>query len=122
MDRTAAPDGKVSLHIAAGKACAASWRATVQLGKGRYRFEATVTTRRVEPLNFGKNKGAGLRVIGTAPTPTFDLTGDHSGRKLEAGFTVEAEQEIELCCELRARRGDAWFDLDSLRLIQVQER
>jgi hypothetical protein len=30
----------------------------------------------------------------------------------------EALDRIELLCELRAAKGEAWFDVDSLRLIR----
>jgi len=31
---------------------------------------------------------------------------------------AEGLREVELVCELRAAKGDAWFELDSLRLMR----
>jgi len=36
-------------------------------------------------------------------------------------FTVwAATEDIELICELRATKGEAWFARESLRLVQVR--
>jgi CotH kinase protein len=117
LDESAAPDGRKSLHLRAGPVTSASWRTTVLLAKGRYRFQAAVRTHGVEALNFGRNHGAGLRVVGGSPTPRYELVGDHDWTRLEQPFEIQADQEVELNCELRARAGEAWFDVESLRLV-----
>jgi hypothetical protein len=33
---------------------------------------------------------------------------------------TEGPKEVELICELRASAGDAWFGLDSLKMVQLQ--
>jgi hypothetical protein len=35
-------------------------------------------------------------------------------------FTTPGVQEVELICELTAFRGEAWFDIASLKLIKRQ--
>ena len=121
LDEGAAPDGRKSLHIHASPATSASWRTKVLLAKGRYRFQAAVCTKGVEALNFGRNHGAGLRIVGGSSTPPYNFVGDHDWTRLEQSFEIQADQEVELICELRARAGDAWFDLESLRLVNEAE-
>jgi hypothetical protein len=118
LDQTAAPDGRNSLHLHAGARTAAAWRARVLLAPGRYQFTGAVFTRGVKPLSFGRNQGAGLRVTAGANPPPYQFVGDHAWTRLELPFELAAEQEVELLCELRASGGEAWFDLDSLRLAQ----
>jgi hypothetical protein len=121
LDESAAPDGRKSLHLRAGPTTSASWRTTVLLAKGRYEFQAAVRTKGVEPLNFGRNHGAGLRVVGGSPTLRYELVGDHDWTRLEQSFEIQTDQEVELICELRARAGDVWFDVESLRLVNRLE-
>jgi hypothetical protein len=121
LDESAAPDGRKSLHLRAGRVTSASWRTTVLLAKGQYRFQALVRTQGVEALNFGRNHGAGLRVVGGGPMPPYEFVGDHDWTRLEQPFEIQADQQVELICELRARAGDAWFDLESLRLVNGPE-
>jgi CotH kinase protein len=121
LDESTAPDGRKSLHLRAGPVTSASWRTTVLLAKGRYRFQAAVRTQGVEALNFGRNHGAGLRVVGGSPTLRYELTGDHEWTRLEQPFEIQSDQEVELICELRARAGEAWFELESLRLVNGPE-
>ena len=48
---------------------------------------------------------------------TNSVVGDSGWQTIEYEFTVHAESEEPwLICELRASRGEAWFDLASLRL------
>jgi len=119
MEQGTAPDGRNALHIRAGPMTSASWRTKVLLAPGRYRFAAAVLARGVVALKFGNNRGAGLRVVnGTAP-PRYEFVGDQPWTKLEREFELGDEQEVELICELRAAAGDAWFELESLRLRRV---
>jgi spore coat protein H len=112
-------EGKPALAIAAGPVTSASWRTKVLLPRGRYRFDATLRTSHVEALPFGKNHGATLRVSGAMGIRPQALLGDKPWTTLSLPFEVkEREQEVELICELRARRGTAWFAADSLRVFQ----
>jgi spore coat protein H len=114
-------DGKSAFTIVAGPVTSASWRAKVLLPRGRYQFEATAKTSGVEPLPFGKNHGVMLRVVGAKAARPQPLLGDEPWSPLSTRFEVtEREAEIELVCELRARKGTAWFDAGSLRLVRVQ--
>ncbi len=110
--------GRQSLLIRAGPVTAASWRAVVLLKKGRYRFEGRARVAAVQPLPYGRHQGAALRVSGQTRA-SKGLVGDSTWQPLAAEFEVGAETtETELICELRATRGEAWFDFDSLRLVK----
>jgi hypothetical protein len=118
LDESASPDGHKSLHIRAGPVTSASWRTTVLLAKGQYRLQARVRTQGVEALNFGRNHGAGLRVVGGSPTPRYELVGSHDWTPVAQQFEVQADQPVEFICELRACAGEVWFDLESVRLVK----
>jgi hypothetical protein len=111
-------EGKPALRIAATGASSASWRASVRLTQGRYGFEGVAKTAGVEPLPFGRSQGASLRAMGQ-PRSAQTLTGDAEWAPLRAEFEVrDPEADIELVCELRAARGEAWFDTQSLRVVR----
>ncbi|MCX6905794.1 MAG: CotH kinase family protein [Verrucomicrobia bacterium] len=121
MERAKAPDGKPALGIRAGPVTMASWHCKVLLPRGRYRFEGAISTTGVDPLRVAKNKGAGLRVVGVPLARPHNLTGDHSWTKRRVEFeVVEPTAEKELICELLASKGQAWFDLNSLRLESIR--
>jgi hypothetical protein len=121
LEQAKAPDGRAALHIKAGPVTAASWRTKVLLVPGRYRFEGAVQTTGVKPLSYGRNKGAGLRMSAIKQATPHQITGDASWKPLAAeGELTAPETEVELICELRASAGDAWFDLESLRLVRLK--
>jgi hypothetical protein len=122
LDKKPARDGRPSLRILAGPITSASWRAVVLLERGSYRFEGQVYIAGVAPLPFGKNKGAGLRVSDVQLSTPHQLVGNASWTRLEVPFEVtKLEAEVQLICQLRASQGQAWFDLGSLRLVQVHK-
>jgi spore coat protein H len=119
MEQGQAPDLTSALHIVARSATTASWRASVLLGSGHYRFEGQVKVAGVKPLPYGKHQGAGLRVGGNV-RESGGLLGNSEWQALTAEFeVVEESQEVELVSELRASAGEAWFGMASLRLVQV---
>ncbi len=110
--------GAVELHVAAGKTTAASWRATVILPAGRYRFTGKARTKGVEPLPFGKTQGAALRVLGTDHRSEGRIGTTASG-EVSVEFELGARAPTGLACELRASGGDAWFDPASLVIVRL---
>jgi len=119
MMQTNTSDGKRALMIRAGPVTSASWRTKVLLPRGEYRFEGSVRTASIEPLAFGKNHGAMLRVTQVPAARPPPLLGTQPWKALQVLFEItEREQELELVCDLRGRAGTAWFDLESLRLVQ----
>ena len=119
MEQGQAPDHAQALHIVTGSESTASWRTSVTLSRGRYRFNGQVKVAGVKPLPYGSHQGAGLRITGNVRES--GLVGDSGWRALSAEFEVTEEtQDVELVCELRASCGEAWFGLESLRLIRSQ--
>ena len=87
--------------------------------RGHYRFEGRVRIAGVERLPFGEHQGAGLR-IGGQVRETGSLIGDAPWQMRAAAFEIAPPaQAVELICELRARAGEAWFDLNSLCVRQI---
>ncbi len=120
MDQVQAADHTPALHIVARSETGASWRTQVLLSRGCYRFEGQVKVEGVKPLAYGKYQGAGLRVAGSV-RESSNVVGDSNWHPLSTEFKVKEEtQVIELVCELRASAGEAWFGLESLRLVEVQ--
>ena len=121
LNRTTTADGRNALMIRAGPVTSASWRTKVLLPRGRYRLEGALKTAGVERLKFGKNHGAVLKAPGASSARTEPLLGSQPWKTVHLPFEVtRREQEVELVCELRAGKGTAWFDRDSLRLVRVE--
>lgn len=124
LDQRAGPGGIKALHVATGPEgrCTASWRTRVRLPPGQYVFEGRLRTAGVVPLETDtarKGMGAGLRQSQKQPR-THSFTGDNDWQHAEYEFTVPADtDEVVLLCELRAEKGEAWFDLGSLKLRRI---
>jgi hypothetical protein len=129
MEETSDSNGKKLLHIAVGPdgKCTASWRTKVLLRGGTYVFSGRARTAGVVPLLKDVNTkgvGAGLRQSQLQIRDAAQrigrkqgLVGDQDWQTLEYEFVVNGESdEVALVCELRAEKGEAWFDLDSLKL------
>jgi hypothetical protein len=121
LDQSQTSDGTKVLHIAAGPdgRCTASWRVRLLVPAGTYVFESRVRTAGVVPLvkdSSSKGVGAGIRQS-QKQARKHGFTGDNDWQKAEQEFTVTAEdEETVLLCELRAEKGEAWFDLGSIKL------
>jgi hypothetical protein len=120
-DERPAPDGRNALHLLAGPVTSASWRCLQVLEPGRYEFLGLARTSGVKPLGFGRNQGAGLRVSGYPTSHTErQLTGDTEWTPISVTFEVKGEEsEVEFVCQLRGSAGQAWFELESLRLSRL---
>jgi len=117
-------DGRPALHILTTNKMtntSASWRASLLLSEGSYRFEALAKVAGVVSLmNTNKGGGAGIRHSGTRKPRSNKLEGDSTWEKLTYEFELKVEEEIQLLCELRATQGESWFDLNSFRLVKVK--
>jgi hypothetical protein len=117
MDEAQA-DGRKCLHIHANSASAGSWRRTMNLPPGRYRFEANVKTAGVVPTDDAKNRGAALRISGGAKGTEY-AEGDSGWKTIH--YNIESQgADVVLVAELRGQKGEAWFDRDSMRLVWVK--
>jgi hypothetical protein len=113
------PAGKPLLAINAGTGTSSgSWRTRIVLGAGRYQFEGRVRLMDVTLDEGDIRGGAGLRISkGIMPRK---LTGTSEWADYWYPFAVEDEvADVELICELRAAKGEAWFDPSSLRLVRL---
>ncbi len=110
-----------TLHISTttNAATVASWRTRVLLPPGIYLFEGDLRgagiVSRTNATDIGF--GAGLRLSGDKHREN-QLLGDAPWTHLRHSLTNTVEDTVELVCELRALRGEVWFDEDSLRLVK----
>ena len=111
-------DGQRCLHICADGAAAASWRRTVALDAGRYRFEAMVKTADVAAGGDETGEGAGLRISGGKRKGVNGLTGSAAWQKL--GFEFDGGGDTILVAELRSGKGEVWFQTESLQIVRVK--
>ncbi|MFM8357732.1 MAG: hypothetical protein ACKOET_04165, partial [Verrucomicrobiota bacterium] len=81
---------------------------------GAHRWHGRTKTRGVEPFEDQFGRGAALRLTGS--TAAQRLEGDTDWTGLQFQFEQREEGPVELIVELRANRGEAWFDLGSLAL------
>ncbi|MEO6789058.1 MAG: hypothetical protein ABI318_23295 [Chthoniobacteraceae bacterium] len=111
-------DGQRCLHIRADGTAAASWRRSIALEPGRYRFEAMVKTADVAPGGDDTGEGAGLRISGGRRKGVNGLTGSAAWQKI--GFEFDGGGEVVLVAELRSAKGEAWFQTESLQIVRVK--
>jgi hypothetical protein len=107
--------------VATNGPAAASWRTRYQVPAGIYHFEGYVRgTGIVVRTNDNSNVGAGLRISGEK-NRSNKLEGNAPWMHVQYSLTNKVEDSIEFVCELRATRGEVWFDADSLRLVKRQD-
>ena len=80
-------------------------------------MEARAKVQDVAPDPGDVRAGAGLRVAGRRLTQKLTGTADWSNLACDFEIT-EGIGEAELICELRAGKGEVWFDADSLKLLR----
>lgn len=114
-----APDNVKALAIRATASTTASWRARLLLPPGRFRFEARARGEGISATKDEKGEGAGLRISGSEQPRANQLAGTTGWQSLSYEFEARDGGETTLVCELRARRGRVWFDLNSLRLTRL---
>lgn len=112
-------DGKSCLHVTAEGASTNSWRSTVHLPAGKYRFEALAKTAAVAATDDGKGKGASLRISGAGANRGQGLAGDSGWKQITYEFET-GEADVTLVAELRATKGEAWFATDSLQIVRLK--
>ncbi|MGC6488536.1 MAG: CotH kinase family protein [Planctomycetota bacterium] len=94
-----------------------AYRATVLLGRGRYRFAAEARCRGVRGV--GDARGARV-MVGDAASEV--AAGEQGWTELSCTFEVEdVQQSVELRMELRAADGEAWFRASSPQLQKLPE-
>lgn len=113
MDEVA-QDGRRLLQIQAlNRGGTGSWRTRVMLSRGTYRLQGRA---RVSEDALGSR--VTLRISGSLPS-SGPVATDSNWIPLSYSFEVDSFMaEIVLVCEFSGARGQAWFDLDSLRLAR----
>ena len=111
----------LSLETGPSKSCAASFRSSIKLPRGTYRFEASVKTQNVASSNDATGHGAGLRISGDSRVNVNKAEGNSDWQTL--AYTIEVtedERDVVLVAELRSTGGTVWFDVASLRLVKTK--
>jgi spore coat protein H len=107
-------DGRAAFHITAtGPNYHPSWRSLVYMEKGSYRFEGVLRIDAKGPV------AAMLRLSGPSTATTYSsATG---WRELAYDFQVRDElgHDVEFVCDFSATEGEAWFDVNSLRVRRL---
>ena len=108
-----------SISFTAKGRCNSSWRCKTLLEKGKYSLHAKMKTDRVNAADEKDHGvGAGIRIEGVKRDNV--RRGTVNWIPVEFEFTVGEElRMVEFVLELRARRGQVWFDKDSLYLTRV---
>jgi hypothetical protein len=111
-------DGRTSLHIKAEGGTASSWRNTVHLPAGKYRFEGVAKTAAVVGMDDAKGRGVGLRISGSG-TGRPGIDGDANWKPLAFEFDT-SEADVTLVAEIRATKGEVWFDANAFQLVRLK--
>ena len=106
------------LHLlASGRPAYGSWRSLVRLGEGDYRLEGKVKLVNPEWGLVATNRpGVTIRVSGERLANM--VTNAPNWRTISYDFPVHGLADLEVVCEFRATRGEAIFDVESLRVIK----
>lgn len=113
---TVSEDKKDALHLCAARSgTVASFRTSRMLSPGEYTLEASVKTKGIVAQAGAPGRGAGLRISGA--DRQNHITGSQDWAPVRFKFEINEDREIEFVVELRADKGEAWFDLSTLKLI-----
>lgn len=110
--------GKTVLGVtAAPPLSTGSWRTRLIIPEGQYRLEGLMRVQGVVIDENDTRAGAGIRISkGEMPKK---LIGTSDWQKFTYEFQEPEATDVEFICELKAQQGEAWFDLESLRLVRL---
>lgn len=119
MTREPGENGGEYLHLTTKKGSSiGTWRSKVWLEQGSYVVEGRVKTKGIVADIGDSRGGAGLGLAKSRPEKPLLGTTDWTAFKHE--FTVnDPIGEAQVVCEFRGAEGEAWFDLQSLRLKRL---
>ena len=112
-------DGRPCFHIRADGETTGSWRKTVTLGPGKYRFTGRLRTTGVVATLGNSGAGAGVRISGGTRIGINGISGDSQWKEVTYDFESPGG-DVVLVAELRASKGEVWFERDSFRLQQAR--
>ena len=110
-------DGQRCYHLKADGSSSASWRRTVALEPGKYRFEAMAKVANVDDTGDESGRGAGLRISGAQRAAGFK--GTSGWQKLAYDFDATGA-DVVLVAELRSKNGEVWFQDEGFQLVRVK--
>jgi hypothetical protein len=109
-------DGRNCFHVKAGLKKGGDFRLPFATGPGRYRLTGMIKTAGVIAGKEETERGLRLRISGLNGVPA--VAGTNGWRQISVEFSV-AETDPVLVLELRADRGEAWFDRNALTLTRI---
>jgi hypothetical protein len=113
----AGPKGALRIGTKDGSSIG-SWRTGVWLEQGRYKLEGKVKTQGIAADPGDPRGGAGVRTKTSRPEKY--LLGDSDWKPIALEFAVsDPLTEVQILCEFRGAEGEAWFDLDSLKVKRL---
>jgi hypothetical protein len=111
-------EGRQHLYIrATGEDGNGSWRLPIQVDSGKYRFEAQMKVKGVQPEAAQTGAGAGVRISGE--NRLTGLKGDANWQKVSYDFVSDGSEQV-LVIELRARAGEMWVHRGTLKLLKIR--
>lgn len=111
-------EGHKCLHLRADASAAGSWRRPVALEPGHYRFEVQAKVQNVEGGD-QTGEGAGVRISGGTRVGANGLKGSTGWQKVAYEFDATGA-EVMLVAELRAPKGEVWFQSESFQLTKLK--
>ncbi len=118
LERLSGADGTRFLHVVAAPVTLGSWKTRVRLEPGRYRLEGRARSQDLGPLPFGHSQGIFLRASGGLGRKGL-WPGPSGWTDMALEFEVQSPAEdIDLFADVRASRGEVWFDESAFRLIR----
>ena len=112
-------EGRPSFYIRADEEANGSWRRTIALAPGQYRFQARLRTKGVVAAQGSSGEGAGVRISGSSRRGINALSGDTGWQTVAFPFEVNVG-EVVLVVELRATKGELWCEKGSLQIVRVK--
>jgi hypothetical protein len=97
------------------------WRTRALLDPGSYQMTARVRTVKTGVQDgAGRTSGAGIRAFKLYTTQKRAFGEDEVWTSASHHFRVLAgeEEEVEFICDLNGRNAEAWFDLDSIKVLK----
>ena len=112
-------DGKPCLYIRADGETNGSWRRTLAIEPGKYRFEARLRTKGVVAAQNSSGEGAGLRISGGTRNGINAVSGDAAWQTVAFPFEASGGETM-LVVELRATKGEMWCEKGSLQIVRAK--
>jgi spore coat protein H len=110
-------EGQRCLHLKADANAAGSWRRTVALEPGRYRLEVMARAANVDGAGDEQGLGLGIRVSGAKRSA--GVKGTTAWQKLAYDFESTGA-DVVLVAELRAAKGEAWFQAETFQIVRLK--